>query len=230
MYVPRYSCSSNAHSRRKSIVRGLHLLTSSFGCNTFFASSSFRPSIHVPVSNHFIQVHMDCVPDPVCHTTSGNGYPVSFQDLIANFRDHLAFAFGSTSNSTFACAAAFFKIANARMTSIASAAHYFKIILASLCLRTPVNICRHLYRPSYLFRSVFHYWLIISIIAVRSHVLIDFYKSRGKRPPLRRFFTVKMIFTLSTLLRSYVLPFCLSAVRRSAVPPFRRSAYIEVRA
>ena len=89
------------------------LFTSSFGC------SSFSPAISFPrFAITSLAFMLDCVPLPVCHTTSGK-CPFSFPAITSSHAALIASFFSAPSlpRLKFAIAAAFFKIPNACVIS-----------------------------------------------------------------------------------------------------------------
>ena len=94
------------------------LLTSSLGW-TLRSSPRTPPSSSLArLASTSFMFMFDCVPEPVCQTTSGNSsgcLPASTSSAAATIA--LAFAASSAFRSTFTCAAAFFTSASAAMSS-----------------------------------------------------------------------------------------------------------------
>ena len=92
------------------------ILTSSFGCRSFFPASSLPRLAMTSLTFMF-----DCVPEPVCHTTSGkcpSSSPARISSQTRPIRAHFSALIRSGSSSRLAMAAAFFNTANARMISM----------------------------------------------------------------------------------------------------------------
>ena len=91
------------------------ILTSSFGCRSFFPASSLPRLAMTSLTFMF-----DCVPEPVCHTTSGkcpSSSPARISSQTRPIRAHFSALIRAGSSSRLAMAAAFFRTANARMIS-----------------------------------------------------------------------------------------------------------------
>ena len=95
-------------------------LTSSLGCNTFFASVSFPPwSTWARLAITSLTFMLLCVPEPVCQTTNGN-WSSSLPARISSHTRPMSSAFSAdrAPRSTLVRAAAFLRMAKARITSI----------------------------------------------------------------------------------------------------------------
>ena len=95
------------------------MFTSSLGWTGFFDPISPPASSMARFEMTSFAFMFDWVPDPVCHTYSGkwsSSVPSMTSSAAATMRS--ALSGGSLPSSRFTCAAAFFRIPNARITSI----------------------------------------------------------------------------------------------------------------
>ncbi len=95
------------------------MLAESLGCKGRGSSTPFSAAIWLPrFARTSFMFMLDCVPEPVCHTTSGklpSSLPARTSSAAAASMS--AEAWSMRPRRQLACAAAFFRVAKARMTS-----------------------------------------------------------------------------------------------------------------